>query len=979
MRRLLVIWCGCALVLSACGADTGGGTTGEETVSDGQGSEDAGQDAAVPEDAGQDAAVPEDAGQDAAVPDDGQPGELPQDTGAGDESGDGAVEPGDAPGDQVGPNDTTDVVEDLAGGDLPDTDVTADASAELLPAAEDTVAACKDKKDNDADGAADCDDPDCQAFVFCLAPSEVSSGDCSDGKDNDDDGAADCDDLDCQGFVFCLLPQETSAAECQDGLDNDVDGKSDCADEDCQGFVFCLPATEMTAADCQDGLDNDEDGLPDCKDDDCQGFTFCAIPGEDTSNDCSDGLDNDDDGAVDCADTDCIGFVFCGAAAEDTFVACQDGIDNDGDGAVDCSDSGCFAVYVCSVYYGFPLIDSWGSVWDGMERPKATWAAAVQKCGSVGGRLPTIAELYRNNVATGSADLGGPGAEFLWTVVPVATAGQVVTVRLSDGTRQAAAKTATAAYRCTWPKDDGEGFAGSRCFGPPGAGCVPFQHGIWNVDAQDRPAADWVSASTECSMLGAGLPVLAEYAQLIHSGAATGSDAWLWTGNSAYWYSGGVGSFVVKWKGLGTDDWNPTYPNTLSLAWHSTPVAYRCVGLSSRSQFPVAAAPTCTGKCFSTGGFHRSPLLADPTDRATTGANLAFESCRSLGGYLPTGAEFGDLVHMDWSSPTDLWLWVGELISWYYNGWGFPVEKWTAAAAPNWSYLWTTTFSYAEAKSAYGYRCVWLPKGPTVPECAGSLTVKWSGSTLVCAAATGGTSGGNAYNGAEMVDDWSDAWDALERPAATWAEADADCKKQGGRLPLSAEVFRSNAKTHLGPTALGKEIDVNWLWTSVRTGTPAQHLQVRVSDGTTNAAGDTTKAAYRCTWPKGEAEVLWRRNCLTVPGAGCFIASDGLSIDAYDRPAMDWAAALNECLAAGGTLPDGRQILSAIFSGAPNGSDAWIWTSDAEYWFSGGYGVDIVKWLGAGSAAWMADVAVHNVDAATGKRAFRCVFDPNLR
>ena len=36
-----------------------------------------------------------------------------------------------------------------------------------LPAAENTRAACTDGRDNDGDGHVDCDDQDCQDFVFC--------------------------------------------------------------------------------------------------------------------------------------------------------------------------------------------------------------------------------------------------------------------------------------------------------------------------------------------------------------------------------------------------------------------------------------------------------------------------------------------------------------------------------------------------------------------------------------------------------------------------------------------------------------------------------------------------------------------------------------------------------------------------------------------------------------------------------------------
>ena len=44
---------------------------------------------------------------------------------------------------------------------------------------------------------------------------EITATECQDGLDNDSDGYTDCDDLNCQGYVFCA------------GGDGDTDGDSD--------------------------------------------------------------------------------------------------------------------------------------------------------------------------------------------------------------------------------------------------------------------------------------------------------------------------------------------------------------------------------------------------------------------------------------------------------------------------------------------------------------------------------------------------------------------------------------------------------------------------------------------------------------------------------------------------------------------------------------------------------------------------------
>jgi hypothetical protein len=64
--------------------------------------------------------------------------------------------------------------------------------------------------------------------VTCVGPER----DCKDGWDNDCDGLADADDPDCAGKV---------AEQCANGLDDDGDGLTDCSDPDCNTFPSCKP------------------------------------------------------------------------------------------------------------------------------------------------------------------------------------------------------------------------------------------------------------------------------------------------------------------------------------------------------------------------------------------------------------------------------------------------------------------------------------------------------------------------------------------------------------------------------------------------------------------------------------------------------------------------------------------------------------------------------------------------------------------
>ena len=136
---------------------------------------------------------------------------------------------------------------------------------------------CGSEGDEDGDGLADCEDPDC---------ADVCVEDCESEGDEDQDGLADCDDPDC--FDLCV-------EDCDDGIDNDGDGREDCRDIDC---------VDECPEDCENGQDDDYDGLVDCEDGECADDLSCY-------EDCSNGDDDDRDGKTDCDDDDCWGTAEC--------------------------------------------------------------------------------------------------------------------------------------------------------------------------------------------------------------------------------------------------------------------------------------------------------------------------------------------------------------------------------------------------------------------------------------------------------------------------------------------------------------------------------------------------------------------------------------------------------------------------------------------------------------------------------------------
>ncbi|MCB9764147.1 MAG: hypothetical protein H6739_30530 [Alphaproteobacteria bacterium] len=227
---------------------------------------------------------------------------------------------------------------------------------------------CNDGLDNDGDGAVDAADSDC---LHPFADEGAVDASCSDGEDNDGDGYNNNNDPDCQ--IYGVEDGTTNELfACTNGLDDDGDGAIDSEDSGCANARDNLedgPTDDNPCGDdadndgdgwfdnddpdcdlyddeaghyvvaCNDGLDNDSDGLTDAEDPGCL-VALDALEDDYTDDSCGNGLDDDGDGVLDANDPDCL----LGVAEDDTFFGrteCNDGVDNDGDGNIDGSDRQC--------------------------------------------------------------------------------------------------------------------------------------------------------------------------------------------------------------------------------------------------------------------------------------------------------------------------------------------------------------------------------------------------------------------------------------------------------------------------------------------------------------------------------------------------------------------------------------------------------------------------------------------------------------
>eukprot|EP01048_Picozoa_sp_COSAG05_P000829 COSAG05_NODE_25_length_31349_cov_4.978560_24_plen_549_part_00 len=74
-----------------------------------------------------------------------------------------------------------------------------------------------------------------------VVPPHETPSTCFNGKDDDRDGLADCDDPDCSAAPSAKsrCASSETGLECVDGLDNDGDGKADCRDNECSSSDRC--------------------------------------------------------------------------------------------------------------------------------------------------------------------------------------------------------------------------------------------------------------------------------------------------------------------------------------------------------------------------------------------------------------------------------------------------------------------------------------------------------------------------------------------------------------------------------------------------------------------------------------------------------------------------------------------------------------------------------------------------------------------
>ncbi|HPI96397.1 MAG TPA: hypothetical protein PLX38_09275 [Gammaproteobacteria bacterium] len=476
---------------------------------------------------------------------------------------------------------------------------------------------------------------------------------------------------------------------------------------------------------------------------------------------------------------------------------------------------------------GYEVTDSWGNTWDGVERQAQTWSDADMTCQSLGGRLPTLTELYKVSGAY-KGEVGSVyESNYLWSRTWWNKLNKGRT-RLNDGSIGNFVTTNLSPYRCVWPAATPQYFDGNNCMGEPGDACwnhVAYPNNTMVIDKMERPAVSYVAATDECAFVNAHLADQQDYAENAINGLPNGTNSWQWTSNHARWDL----NTTVRWQNVDTayDDFTITYASWGSRA--SGPYKFRCVGVN----YPAGPYPTSVSNEFvATATQIKTSDAATPT--AVFGDSI--DGCFIQGGHMAHSRDIMELVRSGMTSGTGAdYIWLSDRSSYQAT----QIAKWTGIDTAYTSfYNEYVSWDFVNLSAEYQHRCVFYPIDtafayPNNTQCALDTACQ------------------QYSNGASKI-----AVDSFDRTASTYLDATTACINEGGRLPNSlqlTEAIRAGLPNGSGQSlwttdSSGNETNSNSYATVLKwNGTEPDFSPVYSGSATWSGKGATVHN-YRCVW-----------------------------------------------------------------------------------------------------------------------------------
>lgn len=600
---------------------------------------------------------------------------------------------------------------------------------------------------------------------------------------------------------------------------------------------------------------------------------------------------------------------------------------------------------------GFVVRDSLGFVWDGIDRPAATWSVAQATCASVGARLPTVTELYRNIYGGSSSQnimeyFGITSSDPLWTLIPQSP-NVYYTVTLLSTTAaylSSAAATSTSRFRCIWNANKA-GFSNPQnCY----TSCLSGNN--WYIyDSTPRIPLTFMGAVAECGVYDASLPNL----QLAYALGLTSSGYWV---NEMFSIFSGI---FYTHPGVV----NGAIPNQAAFpALDSTVNPFFCV---SRLASINSQTDACSGACVRmTSGLNKFLInSADlgPVSNVTRGVNLqtALSDCFSSSGTITSFEHLTSLSVNNINMVNPLWFTSIELST--TNAWQYltlsPASPPTAIALTN------------PVNSTANYRCVWAEYVP-LPSCPNSASnsINWFSGQFSCVTNTLANPT-SAFTGLPVFQDvWGYSWDGADRTPANYSIASSVCQSFGARLPFPSEIYRVRQN---GPFPIS-----NFSASSSTLLTNRVGIGITLDSGAVNSSLFINSVfPYRCVWPPtNEGNIFSGSKCFGAPSSPCLLVGSHFLYDQYDRPVLSFSNAFTECQLLGGSLPTLNQYLRMVNANPPNGFGAYNWiVAEQAFYFTGLRYPLLGTWVLGGSSVtsniWGTSSASQYLT-----QPFRCVF-----
>ena len=486
---------------------------------------------------------------------------------------------------------------------------------------------------------------------------------------------------------------------------------------------------------------------------------------------------------------------------------------------------------------GFEAKDSWGYIWDGLERQSANWPVASADCIARGGRLPTITELYRVSGAHKSEVGNSYETNYLWTRTPWDKT-NYTRVRLTDGNiTNNNGNSTQSAYRCVWPNNTSVAFKGNHCYGDPGDECFDTEgEDKMFMDKRSRPRVSYVAATDECNFYHAHLATELDFVENVRNGlpngAGIGGADWVWTSDSNSYR----GVILIRWKGVDTSfqPYGGTYQTWATRG--AGPYRFRCKGVNDES---IGAHPNTVNEEYVASS--TTYIKADKSSSSKDTYWAGYNACFNSGGHMAHQRDIMELVRHGMGNGPGTggsdYIWVSDHTRYdivNITRWGGIDKKFTDYHSEY------TTWATVNTSNKYQHRCAYYPfdpdfEGPTNAECAGGFP---------CFGLEKGT-------GDEKLKVWADS---IDRSKVNYVTAVQACLNSGGRL-ASARQLTEMIRAGL-PNG-----DSDWVWTSDAANEGNSHAITLQWNGTETGfkpiySGKMTWAdksngntrQYRCVW-----------------------------------------------------------------------------------------------------------------------------------